>query len=34
MMLTGENNNNIIGGTTANSKNVISGNTGDGIAIY
>ena len=27
MMLTGENNNNIIGGTTTNSKNVISGNT-------
>ena len=33
MMLTGENNNNIIGGTTANSKNVISGNTSDGITV-
>ncbi|WP_117880023.1 T9SS type A sorting domain-containing protein [Aureibaculum luteum] len=33
MMLTGENNNNIIGGTTANSKNVISGNASDGITI-
>lgn len=33
MMLTGENNNNSIGGTTATSKNVISGNTTVGIAI-
>jgi len=33
MMLTGENNNNTIGGTTANAKNVISGNTVDGITI-
>lgn len=33
MMLTGENNNNSIGGSTATSKNVISGNTTVGIAI-
>ena len=33
MMLTGENNNNSIGGTSINSKNVISGNTSDGITI-
>ncbi|SFZ89409.1 hypothetical protein SAMN05428642_101246 [Flaviramulus basaltis] len=33
MMLTGENNNNFIGGTLTNSKNVISGNTSAGIAI-
>ncbi|CAH8284997.1 putative secreted protein (Por secretion system target) [Mariniflexile fucanivorans] len=34
MMLAGVNNNNIIGGTTTNSKNVISGNTSAGIAIF
>ncbi|NRA92960.1 MAG: T9SS type A sorting domain-containing protein [Psychroserpens sp.] len=33
MMLTGQNNNNIIGGTTQNSKNVISGNLVTGLAI-
>jgi trimeric autotransporter adhesin len=34
MMLTGEINSNIIGGTTPNSKNVISGNSSAGIAIF
>ena len=34
MMLTGEIDANIIGGTTPNSKNVISGNTSAGIAIF
>jgi trimeric autotransporter adhesin len=33
MMLIGENNNNVIGGTNVNSRNVISGNTSGGIVI-